>query len=177
MGGRPPVRAVKRRVENCSGWFKMLTHTHTQLSPLPTPPLPQNLYTREWVKHAMKSRTSSQGLWPQLMIFPEGTTHNQKALVHFKNGPFLPGVPVQPVLVRFPFKNCDPAWVTGGVSQLSLLHRLLCQFYNTLSVEYLPVYKPSAAEAGGDFASAKLFAKNVRAVMADALGVPTTEHR
>ncbi|GMH78245.1 hypothetical protein TrLO_g3437 [Triparma laevis f. longispina] len=136
----------------------------------------ENVYSREWVKEAMMERTASGGAWPQLMIFPEGTTKATKALIHFKNGPFLPGKPVQPVIVKFPFRYCDLTWVTGGVSQVQLLYRMMCQFYNCLEIEYLPVYVPSEDEKGGDFASAKLFAHNVRNVMANAMGVPTTEH-
>mmetsp|Transcript_25008 Transcript_25008/g.47023 ORF Transcript_25008/g.47023 Transcript_25008/m.47023 type:complete len:398 (-) Transcript_25008:6-1199(-) len=136
----------------------------------------ETIYSREWVKDAMMSRTASEGSWPQLMIFPEGTTHNPKALIHFKNGPFLPGKPVQPITVKFPYRHCDLSWVTGGVSQPQLLYRMMCQFYNNLEVEYLPVYTPSEEERGGDFASAKLFAHNVRAIMAEAMEVPTTEH-
>ncbi|GMI51624.1 hypothetical protein TeGR_g3298 [Tetraparma gracilis] len=134
------------------------------------------VYSRQWVKHQITSRCQTKGAWPQLMIFPEGTTHNQKALVAWKNGPFLPGVPVQPIVVRMNFKHHDPAWVTGGQSQLTLIHRMLCQVYNHMEIEYLPVYKPSEAESGGDWASSKLFAKNVRAKVAEAMDVPVTEH-
>jgi lysophosphatidylcholine acyltransferase/lyso-PAF acetyltransferase len=45
-----------------------------------------------------------------------------------------------------------------------------------MEIEYLPVYKPSKEEAGGDWASSKLFAKNVRAKVAEAMDVPCTEH-
>jgi lysophosphatidylcholine acyltransferase/lyso-PAF acetyltransferase len=46
------------------------------------------------------------------------------------------------------------------------------QFYNNMEVRYLPVYYPSDEEKSNP----KLFAKNVRQVMARALGVQTTEH-
>ena len=39
--------------------------------------------------------------WPQLMIFPEGSTSNRKALMSFKPGAFVPGKPVQPILIRY----------------------------------------------------------------------------
>jgi lysophosphatidylcholine acyltransferase/lyso-PAF acetyltransferase len=41
-----------------------------------------------------------------------------------------------------------------------------------MEVQYLPVYYPSDEEKSDP----KLFANNVRQVMARALGVPTTEH-
>ena len=44
--------------------------------------------------------------WPQLLILPEGSCSNRKALMSFKPGAFYPGKPVQPVLVRYP-NNID----------------------------------------------------------------------
>ena len=40
--------------------------------------------------------------WPQLILSPEGTTSNGKALLYFKPGAFYPGKPIQPILVRYP---------------------------------------------------------------------------
>jgi len=161
--------------------FPGFSAVHRLLQSIPlekyaTPDSVDTVYSRQWVKHQITSRCQSKGEWPQLMIFPEGTTHNQKALVAWKNGPFLPGVPVQPIVVRMSFKYHDPAWVTGGPSQLQLMHRMFCQVYNNMELEYMPVYKPSAEESGGDWASSKLFAKNVRKVVAERMDVPVTEH-
>lgn len=38
----------------------------------------------------------------QVLFFPEGTCSNKKALLKFKPGAFIAGVPVQPVLIRYP---------------------------------------------------------------------------
>ena len=40
--------------------------------------------------------------WPQLILSPEGTTSNGKALLYFKPGAFYPGKPIQPILIRYP---------------------------------------------------------------------------
>uniref|UniRef100_A0A8D3C3Z5 Lysophosphatidylcholine acyltransferase 2 n=1 Tax=Scophthalmus maximus TaxID=52904 RepID=A0A8D3C3Z5_SCOMX len=48
------------------------------------------------------SRAKSGGRWPQVLIFPEGTCTNRSCLITFKQGAFIPGVPVQPVLMRYP---------------------------------------------------------------------------
>ena len=48
--------------------------------------------------------------WPQLLIFPEGSTSNRKALMSFKLGAFYPGKPVQPVLVRYPNNTDTVTW-------------------------------------------------------------------
>lgn len=50
----------------------------------------------------LKRRAQTGGLWPQFLIFPEGTTTNRKALITFKAGAFIPGMPVQPVVLRYP---------------------------------------------------------------------------
>ena len=41
-----------------------------------------------------------RGGWPQLMIFPEGSTSNRRALMTFAPGAFNPGKTVQPVVIR-----------------------------------------------------------------------------
>ena len=48
--------------------------------------------------------------WPQLCIFPEGSTSNRKALMSFKLGAFYPGKPVQPVLIRYPNNTDTVTW-------------------------------------------------------------------
>ena len=53
-----------------------------------------------------------------------------------------------------------------------LLWLTLCQLHTRVEVEFLPVYQPSEAEK----ANPKLYAYNVRKIMADALGIPFTDH-
>uniref|UniRef100_A0A3Q3QGJ6 Phospholipid/glycerol acyltransferase domain-containing protein n=1 Tax=Monopterus albus TaxID=43700 RepID=A0A3Q3QGJ6_MONAL len=67
----------------------------------------------------LTERLTSNGYWPQMLMFPEGTTTNGGALIKFKPGAFLAGVPVQPVLLHYP---------------------------NKLVSEFLPVYNPSQEE-------------------------------
>ena len=47
----------------------------------------------------MRQRSSEHG-WPQLLIFPEGTTTNASQLVIFRTGAFAAGQPVQPVAIQ-----------------------------------------------------------------------------
>ncbi|KAM6117831.1 lysophosphatidylcholine acyltransferase 2 isoform 1-T1 [Pterocles gutturalis] len=56
-------------------------------------------------------RALSRGQWPQILIFPEGTCTNRSCLITFKQGAFVPGVPVQPVLLRYPNKLFLPVHV------------------------------------------------------------------
>eukprot|EP00249_Psilotum_nudum_P020448 c27708_g1_i4 orf=721-2085(-) len=97
---------------------------------------------------------------PVMMLFPEGTTTNGGFLLPFKTGAFLSQTPVQPVILKYPYRRFSPAWDTiSGIRHLILL---LCQFVNHLEVMWLPVYVPSEKEKHDP----KLYANNVRALMA-----------
>lgn len=54
--------------------------------------------------------------WPQVFIFPEGTCTNRSALAEFKLGAFKPGVPVQPVIIRYPNRLDCLTWTFDGPS-------------------------------------------------------------
>ena len=104
----------------------------------------------------------------RLMIFPEGTLNNSKALFTFKPGAFEPGMPVQPVCFKYPFKHFNPCWTgeaAGGNDVGEVLWRGLCQFVNRLEVKVLPVYVPNEAEKADKF----LYSENVRRLIASQL--------
>ena len=48
--------------------------------------------------------------WGQLVIFPEGATSNRKAILNFKPGGFIPGVPVQPIVIKYPNTHDTISW-------------------------------------------------------------------
>ncbi|XP_064101470.1 lysophosphatidylcholine acyltransferase 1-like isoform X1 [Macrobrachium nipponense] len=120
----------------------------------------------------IKRRSMSDEDWPQVMIFPEGTCTNRSCLITFKPGAFYPGVPVQPVIIRYNNRTDSFTWTWDGPGALKMLWVTLCQFHNYVELEYLPVYTPNEEEK----MDAKLFASNVRQVMADALGVPVADY-
>ncbi|XP_063925658.1 lysophosphatidylcholine acyltransferase isoform X1 [Zophobas morio] len=118
------------------------------------------------------SRATSSLDWPQILIFPEGTCTNRSCLITFKPGAFYPGVPIQPVCIRYPNKLDTVTWTWEGPSALKLLWLTLTQPYSYCEIEFLPVYNPNEEEKRDP----KLFANNVRAVMAKALGVPVSDY-
>ncbi|XP_057352709.1 lysophosphatidylcholine acyltransferase 1 isoform X2 [Manis pentadactyla] len=120
----------------------------------------------------IRRRAQSNGKWPQIMIFPEGTCTNRTCLITFKPGAFIPGVPVQPVVLRYPNKLDTITWTWQGPGALEILWLTLCQFHNQVEIEFLPVYSPSEEERKDP----ALYASNVRRVMADALGVSITDY-
>uniref|UniRef100_G3NTS5 EF-hand domain-containing protein n=1 Tax=Gasterosteus aculeatus aculeatus TaxID=481459 RepID=G3NTS5_GASAC len=109
--------------------------------------------SRKKTVEEIKRRAHSGGEWPQIMIFPEGTCTNRSCLITFKPGAFIPAVPVQPVVIRYPNKLDSITWTWQGPG-------------------FLPIYTPSEEEKNNP----ALFAINVRRVMAKALGVPITDY-
>ncbi|KAM8883570.1 lysophosphatidylcholine acyltransferase 1 [Synchiropus picturatus] len=119
----------------------------------------------------IQRRAGSGGEWPQVMIYPEGTCTNRSGLIQFKPGAFIPGLPVQPVVLRYPNRLDTFTWTWQGPGGLKILWLTLCQVYTNLEIEFLPVYTPSEAEKENP----SLFANNVRKVMAKALELPLIE--
>ena len=101
-----------------------------------------------------------------LMIAPEGTTKGRDCLLRFRKGAFVPGVPVTPVLLRYPARHFYVGW---GVPWNDLFHmwRLLSQVANFAEVEFLEPYVPDAEEQK----DATLYAEHVRETMGRHLGV------
>jgi len=118
----------------------------------------------------IKERSEGEG-WQQVLIFTEGTCTNRKALITFRLGAFYPGVAVQPVLLKYNNMIDTVTWTWEGIEAWRVIVYSLSQFYVNMTIEYLPPYKPNQEEIDDPI----LFAGNVRAVMADKLGIPTTD--
>jgi len=107
---------------------------------------------------------------PPVLIFPEGTCTNGKALITFKRGSFEPGVKLLPVCMQYN-SRMNPASV-GRNSHILFLARVMMQWTNKLHVQVLPVYTPSEE----DKADPILFAERVQTIMGEAMGIPQTRH-
>ena len=109
-----------------------------------------------------------------MLVFPEGTTLNGRALISFKPGAFAPQAKVQPAVARFPFSvrcgmGLDPSWCTAGPQFGELSLRMMLQPWNRVRIDFLDVIEPVEE-------STSAFGGRVRQAMADALGVPVTDH-
>ena len=116
-------------------------------------------------------RARSPLAWPQLFIFAEGTTTNGRHLARFRTGGFQPGLPLQPVTIQY---SRPDLCVWTKLQDHRLLHSLLLIFaypFHEVTLEFLPVYKPSEEEKS----DAVLFARNVQQLMADHLKVSATD--
>ncbi|XP_059524003.1 lysophosphatidylcholine acyltransferase 2 isoform X2 [Myotis daubentonii] len=117
-------------------------------------------------------RATSGGEWPQILVFPEGTCTNRSCLITFKPGAFIPAVPVQPILLRYPNKLDTVTWTWQGHTFFQLCVLTFCQPYTRVEVEFMPVQAPSDEEKRDPV----LFAGRVRNLMAEALEIPVTDH-
>ncbi|XP_011358438.1 lysophosphatidylcholine acyltransferase 2 isoform X2 [Pteropus vampyrus] len=117
-------------------------------------------------------RATSGGEWPQILVFPEGTCTNRSCLITFKPGAFIPGVPVQPVLLRYPNKLDTVTWTWQGYTFLQLVVLTCCQPFTKVEVEFMPIQAPNDEEKRDPV----LFASRVRNLMAEALRIPVTDH-
>lgn len=61
------------------------------------------------------TNSSDAAQWPIIGLFPQGTCSNQRSIVRFKSGAFIPGRPVQPVCIRYPSLKFDSiTWTWEG---------------------------------------------------------------
>ncbi|CAN6215653.1 unnamed protein product [Urochloa humidicola] len=115
-------------------------------------------------------RKAACNSFPRVLLFPEGTTTNGRFLISFQHGAFIPGYPVQPVVIRYPHVHFDQSW--GNISLLKLMFKMFTQFHNFMEVEYLPVVYPPEIKQE----NALHFAENTSHAMARALNVLPTSY-
>lgn len=131
-----------------------------------------NRFSHQSRKHAVNEikRKAASDRFPRLLLFPEGTTTNGRLLISFQHGAFIPGYPIQPVVVRYPHVHFDQSW--GHIPLGTLMFRMFTQFHNFMEIEYLPVVSPSEHHKE----SAVRFAEKTGRSMARALNVVQTSH-
>ncbi|KAK7349582.1 hypothetical protein VNO77_07059 [Canavalia gladiata] len=124
--------------------------------------------SRKQAVREIKKRASCDR-FPRVLLFPEGTTTNGRNLISFQLGAFIPGYPIQPVIVRYPHVHFDQSW--GNVSLGKLMFRMFTQFHNFFEVEYLPVISPR-----DDKETAVHFRERASRVIATAMNAFQTGH-
>jgi len=117
--------------------------------------------------------TVEDARYPQVVIYPEGNTCNGRALCGFKMGAFLPGKPVQPVVIQYKNPSLDASWCEPlGIPVHILALRMLLELNNTVEITYLDPVVPTKAMQE----SPELFARAVQSAMAEAMAVPVTQY-
>ncbi|CAI9101656.1 OLC1v1039027C4 [Oldenlandia corymbosa var. corymbosa] len=115
-------------------------------------------------------RKASCNRFPRVLLFPEGTTTNGRVIISFQLGAFIPGYPIQPVVIRYPHVHFDQSW--GNISLAMLMFRMFTQFHNFMEVEYLPVVFPLEDKKE----TAAQFSQRTSDAIANALNVVQTSH-
>ncbi|XP_005653311.1 lysophosphatidylcholine acyltransferase 2 [Sus scrofa] len=103
---------------------------------------------------------------------PSIVSRNENVQVPLIGRAFIPGVPVQPVLLRYPNKLDTVTWTWQGYTFIQLCVLTWCQPFTKVEVEFMPVQVPNDEERSDPI----LFANRVRNLMAEALGIPVTDH-
>ncbi|XP_055330589.1 lysophosphatidylcholine acyltransferase-like [Paramacrobiotus metropolitanus] len=123
----------------------------------------------------IKRCSDEKGVWPPVLIFPEGTTSNGQCLFKFKLGAFYPGQPIQ--MTSIEYRSCmstwNPlimAWDPAVPVWVSILY-LFLQPHITARIHIQPVYHPSPEEREDP----QLFAHNVQKQMSEYLDIPATD--
>ena len=62
-------------------------------------------------------------------------------MIKFQSGAFALGRPVLPILLRYPYAHCNPAWTLADTAWLLL--RVFSQVYTLAEVEVMPLRYPS----------------------------------
>ena len=122
---------------------------------------------KDWLE-----QESGQEMRRPLALFPEGAVGNGKAMLPFKTGAFLPGVPVQPLLIKYNNKYDTLTWAWKGIGIFQLVLLTLSQPYTRVTLRYLPAYYPNQDEKE----DSRLFAKNVNHYMAKELGIGVSKY-
>lgn len=131
----------------------------------------RSVESRQTCMSDIMTRARSTMDWPQIFIFSEGTTTNGRALIRFQTGGFKPGLPVQPVIIRYSRPDLT-VWTRDQAHRfIHSIMLLLANPTNCVTVEFLPVYEPTAAEQSNPV----LFAQGVQGVMAARLGILPTD--
>jgi lysophosphatidylcholine acyltransferase/lyso-PAF acetyltransferase len=90
---------------------------------------------------AARQKLCEQGLYPSLIIYPEGGTTNGSHLIAFKKGAFAGLNSIQPITIKYlgPFTHIE-CCVFNFVAS-SILSS--CVPYTTVTVRQLPVFMPN----------------------------------
>lgn len=162
--GAPSVVA-KAETSAIPFWGSIIRYTQPVLVHRNDPNSRQNTI-RQIVERSDKNES-----WQQVLIFPEGTCTNRSSFIPFRPGAFLPGVPIQPVILRYDNRMDTVTWTWEGLPAWKVIVYSLSQFYTNLTIEFLEPYVPDEKEVQNP----SLFANNLRSVMAGRLGISSTD--
>jgi len=108
----------------------------------------------------LANRVSVNKPFRPIISFPERVRTNGSHIITFSPTTFVPGCPVQPIIITYSHSYFDPAYPEVAPSFAWHFFRLLTQIYNKVEISYLPVLSPGEEEK-----DSTTFAKRVRKEM------------
>lgn len=112
--------------------------------------------------------------YPQLLIFPEGTTTNGHYLISFKKGAFLKNYPIKIICLKYEERNFAVSY--DGIGDIYCLVLPFCQFINRFSVIEFDVFDPSYLNIDEKSEDGWIIRmEKVKEVMLKCLGVKNSE--
>jgi lysophosphatidylcholine acyltransferase/lyso-PAF acetyltransferase len=85
--------------------------------------------SRNTTVERITERAKARGKWTPILLFPEGTCTNGKQLIKFKAGGFLPGLPIQPVCIKYTGVDSEKSYDSVSWTWLGSLVFFLPDFY------------------------------------------------
>jgi len=112
--------------------------------------------------------------YPQVLIFPEGTTTNGKYLISFKKGAFFTKDPIQIVCLKYQERSFGLSYDVIG--DIYCMVFVFCQFVNRLTVTEFDVFDPEYLGLKGEKEEEwMVYMVKVKEVMRKYLGVENSE--
>lgn len=112
--------------------------------------------------------------YPQILIFPEGTTTNGHYLISFKKGAFLKNYPIQIICLKYEERNFSLSY--DGIGDIYCLVLPFCHFINKFSVIEFDVFDPSYLKIDENSENGwVIYMQKVKEVMLKCLGAKNSE--
>ncbi len=112
-----------------------------------------------------------KGLYPPLILYPEGGTTNNTELLKFKGGAFRGLHSVQPITLKYYSPYMTPSHDVMNVFSHILL--MCCQPFTIITVQELPVFEPNDYFFKHHMQEGEIkwvtYMRVIREIMADAL--------
>ncbi|KAJ6229633.1 lysophosphatidylcholine acyltransferase 1 [Anaeramoeba flamelloides] len=127
-----------------------------------------------WIFKEIQKRGETKGIFP-LVIFPEGTTSNNKCLLSFKVGAFSAGVPIQPIIIKykgcFPLPFLDLTYTYYHPFVVCIAQ--FCNIYNSIEMTFMDPIIPNTEEKKNP----ELYSQNVQKKMSQVSQLPIINSR
>jgi len=123
------------------------------------------------IKHRVEQIEAGKN-FPQVLIFPEGTTSNGEYIISFKKGAFASFAPIKIRCLRYTNPRFNPSLDALGTGLTLLL--TFCQISNGLTIYEFDTFYPDYLKLSTED-DWKVYAEKIKNIMVKALGCKSSE--